>query len=87
MLISGDTQGIAQLVSSVSSSLDILAAQENFDQSGGTNNVGGGGGSTDKGGSGGGRGGGGDTDNEGDQFEDSEAKKAPMEVTTDEIFN
>ena len=77
MVISGDTQGITQLVSSVSSELESLAAQEKLDQSGGTNNAGDGGGSTDNGGSGG------DGDNGRNQFEDSEAKKSRMKVTTD----
>ena len=64
MLISGDTQGVAQLVSSVSSALDNQAAQEKPNQSSGANQ------GEDNGG----------TAQGGDSFEDSESKQARTEV-------
>lgn len=69
MLISGNTQGIAQLVRSASSALDILAAQEMLDK--GNGDLGGDSADSsvsDNGGSG------------GEYLEDSDAKKSRMKV-------
>lgn len=69
MLISGNTQGIAQLVRSLSSVLDILAAQEMLNK--GSGDLGGDGADnsdSDSGGSG------------GENLEDSDAKKSRMKV-------
>ena len=69
MLISGNTQGIAQLLRSASLSLDILAAQEMLDK--GSGDLGGNSGNnsdSDNGGSG------------GENLEDSDAKKSRMKV-------
>lgn len=69
MLISGNTQGIAQLLRSASSALDILAAQEMLDK--GSDDLGGNSGDnsdSDNGGSG------------GENLEDSDAKKSRMKV-------
>ena len=64
MLISGNTQGVTQLVSSISSSLARQAAQEKVDE-GGDAGTGKNKGSTVQG---------------GDSLEDSEAKKARIQV-------
>ena len=69
MLISGNTQGIAQLVRSSSSALDILATQEMLDK--GSGDLGGDSADnsdSENGGSG------------GENFEDSDAKKSRMKV-------
>lgn len=66
MLISGNTQGIAQLLRSASSALDILAAQEMLDK--GSGDLGGDNSDSENGGSG------------GENLEDSDAKKSRMKV-------
>lgn len=68
MLISGNTQGIALLVRSASSALDILAAQEMLDK--GSGDLGGDSADSDSGNSGTG----------GENLEDSDAKKSRMKV-------
>ena len=69
MLISGNTQGIAQLVRSLSSVLDILAAQEMLNK--GSGDLGGDGADNS------------DSDSDGsggENLEDSDAKKSRMKV-------
>ena len=69
MLLSGDTQGVSQLVGSISSSLARQAAQERLDAGGGTGT------GKNKGG----------TVQGGDSLEDSEAKKARMQVCKNDV--
>ena len=70
MVISGDTQGIAQLITSVSAILDNQAAQEKLNQD-----------SSEKPNQDGSKGGDGEP-----SFEDSEAKKARMKVCKDRLY-